>query len=107
MKSASEPFAASSINAIVVDVVIVVTSEWLRSANPNLLMNHDGHLVIAQAVAPHSAPTSYTTPRGAIRWPVLEPGLAAEQLIAVGMPVARPPPRTDPGVRNSRTGLLP
>jgi hypothetical protein len=27
--------------------------------------------------------------------------------IAVGMPITEPPPRTDPGVPNSGTGLLP
>src|SRR6202008_4846223 len=67
MKSTSAPFAASSDNAIVVGLAIVISSELFESSNPKLPMNHGGHFVIAQASMPNSAPPSYTTLRGTIQ----------------------------------------
>ncbi|MQA40698.1 hypothetical protein GEV02_21335 [Rugamonas sp. FT29W] len=39
----------------------VVCVDVIRTGNLNLLMNHDGHLAIAQAQASNSAPDPYTT----------------------------------------------
>jgi hypothetical protein len=61
MKSASAPFAAISVSAIVVSAVSVFSSKFVESANPNVAMNHDGYLIKPQALAPNSAPSSYTT----------------------------------------------